>query len=383
MINFDNAATTFPKPATVRYAAANATERYGNAGRGGHALSQSGSEMIYSVRETIGGMFGAEPENTVLTLNCTHSLNMAIKGIMHGGGHLLISSMEHNASARPAAAMAAEGRISLSVFDVSPDMQQTTENLRAALRSNTRAVVCTLASNVTGLVLPWREIGDICAKRGICFIADGAQTCGIKEIRLSDGINILCSSGHKGLYGLTGTGFLLSDGAFPIHPVIEGGTGTNSSSLSQPELLPESLESGTLNIIGAATLKAGAEFVKSRGIDNILAHEDRICRRFISELSQDSRITIYRPSGADCVPVVSFNISGIPPERAAGYLSDRGYCLRAGLHCAPLAHRTIGTLGSGVPVTGTIRFSPSVFSREEDAVRLARVIRGMKPGGDK
>lgn len=369
-VNFDNAATTFPKPESVRRAAAIAAEKLGgNAGRGGHTLAMRSSAAVYSAREAAAGLFGAEPENVVFTLNCTHALNMAIQGIMNGGGHLIISSLEHNSVARPAAALAAENKISLSVAKVYPEDSRTVESFRSLINRDTKAIACTLASNVSGQILPWKEIAALCREKNICFIADGAQICGIVPVKMSDGINILCTAGHKGLYGLTGTGLLISDGKFPVSPIIFGGTGTASQSLEQPLLLPEALESGTLNIPGIMSLKAGISFVNRTGIDRIRSHEEKICRRFISELRAIPEVTVIRSENASYVPVVSFNIADIPPETAAAHLSDKGYCLRAGFHCAALAHSSLGTKN------GTIRFSPSVFSRPQDASALAAEIK--------
>ena len=190
MINFDNAATTFPKPLSVRRAAAEAIKSFGgNAGRGGHELAMRTSEALYSARETAAAFFGAAPENTVFTLNCTHALNMAIQGVMSEGGHIIISSMEHNSAARPAVALAMKKQVTLSVAEVFPDSERTLESFRRLIRSDTRAVICTIASNVTGQLLPYKEIGQLCRENGICFIADGAQACGIYDIKLSDGIN--------------------------------------------------------------------------------------------------------------------------------------------------------------------------------------------------
>ena len=371
-VNFDNAATTFPKPVSVRRAAASAAENLGgNAGRGGHSLAMRSSAAVYSARETAAEFFGAEPENVVFTLNCTYALNMAIQGIMSGGGHMIISSLEHNSVARPASAMAKSGKVSLSVAKVYTDDRRTVESFRSLINSDTKAVVCTLASNVTGQLLPWKEIAALCREKGICFIADGAQACGVVPVRMSDGINILCSAGHKGLYGLTGTGLLISDGKFPITPIITGGTGTASRLLEQPMLLPEALESGTLNLPGIMSLKAGISFVDKNGIDKIRSHEESICQKFIAELKKIPEVRIYRSGNASYVPIVSFNISDIPPETVASALSDAGYCLRAGFHCAALAHNSLGT------VSGTVRFAPSVFSRPQDAVALAGEIKKM------
>ena len=371
MINFDNAATTFPKPLSVRQAVMEAMKKYGgNAGRGGHALAMRTSEALYSARETVASFFGALPENVIFTMNCTYALNIAIQGIMNSGGHIIISSMEHNSSARPASAMAMKKQVRLSVAEVFNDSERTVESFRSLIRDDTKAIVCTLASNVTGQILPYREIGKLCRENGICFIADGAQACGIIDVRLSDGINILCTSGHKGLYGITGTGLLITDGQFPIYPIIQGGTGSASLSLMQPDFLPDSLESGTPNIIGAVSVKAGIDFVKRTGIRNIFSHEERICRCFMSELG--GNVKIYRDESAEYIPIVAFNAGDIPSEKAAAYLAEKGYCLRAGYHCSALAHASLGTKN------GTLRFAPSVFNTAEEAVKLGKELQTMK-----
>ncbi|MBR3759556.1 MAG: aminotransferase class V-fold PLP-dependent enzyme [Ruminococcus sp.] len=369
MINFDNAATTYPKPLIVKKAVAEAVEKFGgNSGRGGHALAMRTSRALYSARSTVADFFGAQPENVVFTLNCTHALNLAIQGIMRDGGHLIISSMEHNSAARPAARLALDGKIKLSIAEICPDDSATVENFRRLIRSDTKAVVCTLASNVTGQLMPWRELGKLCREHDICFIADGAQACGVVDINIADGINILCTAGHKGLYGITGTGLLITDGKYRISPIIQGGTGSSSLSLRQPEILPDALESGTPCVIGAMSVKAGIEFIQRKGIDRISSHEDRICRRFVRELEKNRNITIYRSPQSSYVPIVSFNVEGLSSEKLAGELADHGYCLRAGFHCASLAHTQLGT------ESGTVRFAPSAFSTEEDAVSLAELI---------
>ncbi len=368
IVNFDNAATTFPKPRSVKNSVYSALEKYGSSGRGGHAIAAATSQAVYSARETAADFFGAEPENVVFTLNCTHALNTAIKGIMKNGGHMIISGMEHNSVARPAAALASEKKISLSIAQIYPEYEKTLESFRNLIRSDTKAVVCTIASNVTGQILPYQEIAEICRSRNICFIADGAQACGIIDIKMSQGINILCTAGHKGLYGITGTGLLITDGKYKIPPLMQGGTGNSSQSLVQPEFLPESLESGTLNVAGIISVQSGIEFIRNIGISKIFSHEDRICRRFISELRKNKNITLYRSPAAEYVPIVSFNINGMKSEKAAEHLAEKGYCLRAGYHCSALAHSQLGT------DSGTVRFSPSIFSKESDSVQLANEI---------
>ncbi|MBE6839712.1 MAG: aminotransferase class V-fold PLP-dependent enzyme [Ruminococcus sp.] len=372
LVNFDNAATTYPKPKEVRLAVNNAVEMLGgNAGRGGHQLAARTSAAVFSSRETIAEFFGAEAENVVFTLNCTAALNMAVKGIMHDGGHLIISGMEHNSVARPAAALAIEKKIMLSVADVYSNDEMTVDSFRNHIRPDTKAIVCTYASNVTGQLLPIKKIADLCKEKGICFIVDGAQVCGIIDVKLSDGINILCTAGHKGLYGVTGTGLLITDGKYKIHPIIEGGTGSSSTGIKQPDFLPDSLESGTMNVLGAISLKSGIDFINRIGVERIRRHEERMCDIFINGLKNDKRIKIYRRNECEYVPIVSFNISGVPSEKTAQLLSEKGFCLRAGFHCAALAHSTLGT------DNGTVRFAPSVFSREKDVIRLVKTIKFM------
>lgn len=369
-VNFDNAATTYPKPPDVRLAVQKAVLRYGNAGRGGHPIAARTSELVYAARERAAAFFGTEPELTVFTLNCTHALNLAIQGIGASGGHFIISNLEHNSVLRPVYALAKAGKIRYSIAAVYPRMEDTLESFSALMRPDTAAVVCTLASNVTGQLLPWREIGALCQKRGICFIADGAQVCGTYPVSLKDDhINILCTAGHKGLYGITGTGLLLSDGKYPLPPLMRGGSGSLSDLPDQPDSMPDVLESGTLNVIGAASLKAGIEFVRRKGISSIRSHEQALCRQLEGILKTIPGVSVYRDPEGTYAPILAFNIGDMPSEDAAQILGKKGFCLRAGLHCAPLAHRHIGT------GEGALRFSPSVFSRAEDVAALGDAVR--------
>lgn len=372
IINFDNAATTYPKPPEVRLAVEKAIVRYGSAGRGGHPIAARTSDLVYAAREEAADLFGAQPENVIFTLNCTHALNLAIQGIAQDGGHLIISDLEHNSVLRPVHALAKQGRIQYSIAHVSPDAEETVQNFRAAMRPDTKAVICTLASNVTGQILPWREIAALCRQRGICMIADGAQACGILPVSLADGINILCTAGHKGLYGITGTGMLITDGKFPLPPLMQGGTGSLSAQPEQPELMPDALECGTLNVIGIASLRAGIRFVRNRGITELYRTENALCSLFTAELAKVPGITIHRHPQAQYAPIVSFSFRGIPSEEAAAQLAKAGFCLRAGMHCAPLAHHSLGT------AEGTVRFSPSAFSRPENVRQLAQAVRRIR-----
>lgn len=376
IINFDNSATTFPKPVEVRRIVKWATENCGgNAGRGGHSLAMITSEWVYRTRQKIAEFFGGEAENVVFTVNCTHALNFAIHGLLKKGDHVIISCLEHNSVSRPVEAMARKGLIRYDIAEVFAEPENTVQSFRNLIRPDTKAIICTVASNVTGQILPYREIGQLCREKGICFIADGAQACGIIPVKLSDGINILCTAGHKGLYGIMGTGLLITDGKYPLEPIIEGGTGTTSLELEQPDFLPESLESGTLNTVGILSLYAGTDFVERLTTERIYNHEMKICNRFIELILTIPHLIIYRNPYADYVPIVAFNIEGMTSEEVADYLNRKGFCLRAGYQCAGLAHKWLGTTDGG-----TLRLSPSVFSNEHQAEQLAGVIRGLVRG---
>lgn len=356
MINFDNSATTFPKPYAVQRAVNEALTRYGgNPGRSGHELSIRTAEAVYSSRKKAADFFGAITENTVFTNNCTHALNLSVQGVMNGGGHIIISNLEHNSAARPVYALSKQG-CKFDIADAANSDDETVENFRRLIRHDTKAVVCTLGSNVTGKITPYKRIGKLCAEKGICFIADGAQLCGLIDVKLSDGVNILCTAGHKSLYGPSGTGLLITDGRYKIAPLMQGGTGSTSLELSQPDFLPDSLESGTVNTIGILGLGAGIDFVSEKGMQRIFAHENELCRQLINGISGLAGIKIYRGKG-NYLPIVSFNIEGMTSNELANLLSDRGFALRGGLHCSGLAHKAIGTAPEG-----TVRFSPSVFS---------------------
>lgn len=377
MIYFDNAATTYPKPESVRRAAAEAIVRYGgNPGRSGHKMSIAASEAVYSVREKAGKFFGAEPENVIFTANCTESLNMAIKGLaeqeLREGRpfHVIISSLEHNSVFRPVHELTKRG-LSYSIAEVSADDTVTVNNFEALIKPHTKAVICTLGSNVTGQLLPYERIGAMCRRRHICFVGDGAQVCGVVPIDMKrDNINILCMPGHKGLYGISGTGLLITDGQYTIYHILEGGTGSTSLEAEQTPFLPEELESGTVNTVGIVTVGAGIDFIGKTGAERIHSYETVLCDRLINELDGESRVRIYRRERCSYLPIVLFNVEGIAPEETAAYLNDAGFALRGGLHCSGLAHRSIGTLPDG-----GVRFSPSVFNTPAQTHMLANAVK--------
>lgn len=374
MIYFDSAATSYPKPPSVRRAVSEAMVKYGgNPGRSGHSLSLASSQAVFSVREKAARMFGALPENVIFTSNCTHSINMAVKGLaersLRSGRriHVIISELEHNSVARPVHELTKRG-LFYSVARVPDDDGACIAEFERLINPATRAVVCTLGSNVTGQLLPFRRIGELCRRRGICFIADGAQACGVVPVNMAqDGINILCMPGHKGLFGMSGTGLMITDGKYPLYHIMEGGTGSTSLELEQTPFLPEGLESGTVNTVGIVSVGAGIDFIEKTGLENIHRKEETICRAFIDELENVPGVHVYRKPQGNYLPIVLFNIDGYNPEEAAGILSGRGFALRGGLHCSGLGHKAAGTLPDG-----GIRFAPSWFNTVNEARLLAR-----------
>lgn len=361
MIYFDNSATTYPKPQNVKNAVNKAMNVYSfNSGRGGYKESVSTSEMIYNTREKIGNMFSFKPQNIAFTPNCTYALNLAIKGIAQSGDHFIISNLEHNAVARPVYALSQKGIITYDVFEFSYDEDKTIENIKKLLKPNTKAIVCMQASNVFGCILPIKKIGELAHKNNIYFIVDAAQSAGVLEIdSKKDNVDILCAPGHKGLYAPMGTGFLAVSDNVKLDTVIEGGTGTVSMNLVQPDSMPERMESGTLNNVGIAGLGAGVDFVNSKGIRNIYNHEISTVSFLYEQMKKNSEVVLYTPpfDKVAQAPILSFNLKNYSSEKTASLLAKNDIAVRAGFHCSKLAHTTFNT-----KTGGTVRISPSVFS---------------------
>ena len=371
-VYFDNAATSWPKPPAVLRALSDAAaDAGGNPGRGGHPLAQRAGETVYHARETAAAFFEAEPEHVVFTQNCTHALNLAIQGILRQGGHAVISDLEHNSVLRPVAALATRGIITYSVAETSADADETVAAFSRCIRQNTRAVICTLVSNVTGQILPFRRIAALCREKGILFIADGAQACGILPVSMRDGIRLLCTAGHKGLCGPMGTGLLISDGTVLPEPLMQGGTGSLSASEAMPDFLPDALEAGTVNVPGIAALDAGMQWLGRQSIRRVHAFETALCSRFLAGLRRIPDCTVYRSPEAQYAPLVSFSLLRETPNETGRRLAEAGFCPRAGLHCAPLAHRKLGTSQQG-----TVRFAPSAFNTAEEVDDCLRCLAG-------
>ncbi len=360
MIYLDNAATSFPKPLSVTREMARCMRCYcGNPGRSSHALARAAAEKIYECRDALGDFLGCpSPENVIFTMNATMAINIALKGILQPGDHVLISDMEHNAVLRPIERLSRDGRIQYDVFPTFPrDSECTPERICAAIleriRPNTRLLVAAHASNICSASLPVSHIGAFCRSRGILLLVDASQSAGHLPLHMGEmQIDLLCIPGHKGLMGPQGTGaLLLADGIRP-DTLLEGGSGFGSLAREMPEEPPERYEAGTLPTPGIAGLLEGIREVSRIGIEQIHDTECRLIARLIDRLAELPGITLYAPhhSGG----VLLFSADGIPSERLAGELASRGVCVRAGLHCAPLAHQTLLT-----PSSGAVRVSPS------------------------
>ena len=371
MIYFDNAATTYPKPPAVIAAMSRALVRYGaNPGRAGHAMSLETADAVYKAREKCARFFGAEVENTVFMPNCTFALNTAVKGVLTENSHAVASDIEHNAVLRPLYSLSRSIGVSYSIAETSDDDDVTVSNFERLINRRTKAVICTLAGNVTGKIMPVERIGEMCRKKGICFIVDAAQGAGVLPIKLGSGINIICAAGHKGLYGPMGTGLLVTDGKYRLRTLVEGGTGSMSKELSQPEFLPDRFESGTINTAGAISLGAGVDFVTAKGTNTILRHERMLCERFFAGMKKLPAVTLYSNAfDKRYAPVIPFNIGDLPAETASEMLSEAGFALRGGFHCAYPAHVKIGTSDRGA-----VRFSPSVFNTMTEVNSLIRAV---------
>ena len=358
MVYLDNAATTYPKPPSVISKNSYALVNYGaNPGRSGHRLSMETGEAVFAARQRCAEFFGAKTENVCFMLNCTEAINTALKGTAEPGCHFITSDWEHNAVLRPLTSLSKSNEISFSVARTTDNDSETVTNFARLIRKETKAVICTAASNVTGRILPYKKLAAMCQKNNICFILDAAQGAGVLPISLSDGINIICAAGHKGLYGPMGTGLMITDGRYRLKTLIEGGTGSASREAEQPEFLPDRFESGTINTAGIIALGEGVAFVSEKGISAIYEHEWRLCAYAFEQMKKNRRIVLYGSFSRKNAPLFSFNIAGISSEETASRLSDSGFCLRGGLHCAYLAHKRLGTLE-----TGTVRFAPSVYT---------------------
>lgn len=367
MIYLDSAATTLQKPRAVAAASARAINHLASPGRGGHRPAMAAADTAFACREAAARLFHvADPERVVFTFNATHGLNIAIKTLARPGSRVVVSGYEHNAVTRPLHALEADLRVARSPLF---DQEAAAAAFRRELDRGADLAVCTHVSNVFGFILPVAEIAALCRERGVPLIVDASQSAGCLPVDFAAlGAAFLAMPGHKGLYGPQGTGLLLC-GADPV-PLLEGGTGSESKRQTMPEFLPDRLEAGTHNIAGIAGLLEGLRFLERRGVERVTAQESALIRRIGEGLRSVPGVEVFlaRDAGAQA-GVLSFRLAGRDCEEVGEALGNRGIALRAGLHCAPLAHETAGTLE-----TGTLRASVSVFNTGQEAEKFLQTM---------
>ncbi|MGI5921863.1 MAG: aminotransferase class V-fold PLP-dependent enzyme [Syntrophomonadaceae bacterium] len=372
-IYLDNAATSYPKPEEVYRAVDNFNRNLGgNPGRGSNQQTLQAGAIILKAREALARLFNINDSLRIaFTLNITEALNTGLKGILKPGDHVVTTSMEHNSVARPLHVLEQQG-IEWTRVPCSPDGSLEPEDVRRALKPNTRLICMLHASNVTGTIMPIREIGSIARAYNILFMVDSAQTAGILPIDVvRDNIDVLTFTGHKGLMGPQGTGGIYIGPELVIKPLKEGGTGSLSEFLEQPKTMPDLLESGTANNPGIAGLLAGIEFIQAVGRENIRNHETSLTGQLLQGLKEIKGVTVYGPGDSSVqTAVVAFNIEGIDCGDVCMRLDyEYGIITRSGLHCAPLAHQTMGTLE-----LGTCRLSPGYFTTSDEIDQVLRAI---------
>ncbi|ENK0558654.1 aminotransferase class V-fold PLP-dependent enzyme [Clostridium sporogenes] len=367
-IYLDNAATTYPKPEKVYSSILNYMKNVGaSPGRGGYENALTGDRMVYKCRQSLINLFNFNKiENVVFTSNITASLNILIKSIVEDGWHVITSAMDHNSVIRPLVSLEKSNKIKLDILNCSEEGLINIEDFKNAIKDNTKLVVLSHASNIVGTIQPLETIGKICKEKGIYFIIDSAQTAGVLPLDFQDlNCNALAFTGHKALLGPQGIGgFIIDDKLNNIATnFIEGGTGSLSESTLQPDFLPDKFESGTMNTPGIAGLLAGIEYINEEGLNTIKEREEYLSREFINGLLNINSIKVYGPLDASLrTATISINSSKIDNSEL-GFLLDSefGIMVRTGLHCAPLAHKTIGSFPQG-----TLRFSFGAFNDIKD-----------------
>ncbi|HAR95470.1 MAG TPA: cysteine desulfurase [Deltaproteobacteria bacterium] len=370
MIYLDNAATSFPKPKdTIESLNHFVTSIGGNPGRGGHPLSVEAARSVFECREKLAELIGASSsERVIFTLNGTDSLNLAMRGLLNHGDHVITTMMEHNSVMRPLTFLQKSQFVRVSMVRCSPQGFIDLDHLRNSLTTRTKAVVINHGSNVTGTVQPLNKIREAVGSR--LLIVDACQTVGNMPIDVEgQAIDVLCFSCHKALFGTQGVGALYIRTGVEPTPLRWGGTGSNSESIEQPDMLPDKYECGTPNSPGIAALFGGLTFIEKEGLGSIMARKRALRNRLIEGLVRLKGVTVYTgPEDPTVLPVVSANMAGVSPSEIGYECNQAGICVRVGLHCSPLAHQTIGTFPGGA-----VRMSPGYYNSEDDIDQVVEV----------
>lgn len=373
MIYLDNGATTFPKPKVVTDKIMECYLGYaGNPGRSGHKLAMKMDLEIYETREKICKLInGTEVLNVIFTFNATDSLNLAIKGVLEEGDHVITTSMEHNSVLRPLNQLRKEGKIELSIVYADDKGYIDPQKIFEALTPNTKMIVTTHMSNVFGTIVDIKAIGDFCKENNILYLVDASQSIGVLDIDVQEmNIDLLAFPGHKALFGPMGTGALYIKEGIIVKPLKEGGTGSYSYSIDQPDLYPDSLESGTPNGVGIIALGKGIDFINEVGIENIRNHEMSLKNHFIELLKDNEDVILYGTLDDRQGAVVSLNVKDMDSSEISYILSDEfDIYTRPGFHCAPLAHKTMGT-----EELGAIRFSFGYYNTLEEVEKTIEAL---------
>lgn len=377
MIYLDNAATSFPKPAPVSREIKTYLDEYGvSSGRSAYPAAVKTSKILFNCREALARFFNIPDSSKVaFTLNATYGINTALKGILEDGDKVITTSVEHNAVMRPLNFLKNTKNIKISKVECDISGYINLEDFKKKLnQSNIKLVLINHASNVTGAIQNIRKLGKICSRENIPFMVDAAQTAGAVPIDVvKDNIDIMAFSGHKSLMGPTGVGAFYIKKGIEFFPLCHGGTGSKSEKETQPEFWPDKMESGTLNICPIIGLNAALKYFEKKGFSNLMDKKKKITAYLLNSLKNLEGITIHGPKeNKNRTSVVSVSVKNTPPSKVSQELNEKNICVRMGLHCAPTAHKTIGTFPKG-----TVRITPGYFSQKSDIDKLIRVLKNM------
>lgn len=375
MIYLDNAATSYPKPEKVYQEINRCMREYcANPGRGGHAMSIAAGMAVINAREILSSFFNIKNSMQLcFTKNATEALNTAIKGYLGEGDHVITTNMEHNSVIRPLKTLERDNKIELSIIEGNEYGEIDPEDVRRAIRPNTRLIVSTLSSNVNGIILPVKEIGSVAKEMGVVYLLDASQGAGSLKVDVEEmNIGMLAFPGHKGLLGPQGTGGLFVREEVKLHSIFEGGTGSNSENPYQPDIMPDLLESGTLNTPGIIGLGCGVDFINSFGLENLKLYKYMLTKRLIDGVQEIRGVKLYSRDGLEQNSgIVALNFEGLESSEVSCEL-DKVYAIatRAGLHCAPFAHAAFGTLRTGI-----VRFSVGCFNTIDEIEHTLEALR--------